>query len=864
MKPGDRLGNYEIIAPLGAGGMGEVYRAHDPKLKRDIAIKVLPPELAGDRERRERFEREAVAVAALDHPNIVTVYSVEEADGRLFITMQLVEGKTLAELIPRHGLPVEQFFKLAVPLADAVSAAHERGVTHRDLKPANVMVAPDGRIRVLDFGLAKLIAADTDPDAATHIASEHLTEEGKILGTVAYMSPEQAEGRTVDHRSDIFSLGILMYEMITGEAPFVGDTKISLMSSIVKDTPKSVTEINPRVPRHLGRIIRQALEKDVSRRYQTARDLRNQLQDLQREVASGEVLPVEAVAGAGMGRAGGGRWLVAGAFVVGALLVALAIAFGGMVDWGGAAETAFVAGATERVTRDDGMEVAAAISPDGDLVAYSEFSPGNQWRVYVQQIGPGTRAFTITETGLDFEGFPQWSPDGTEIAFLGGDGAAHAVPALGGRARVMVRPGEGFSRVVAITWSPDGDQIAYAATGEDGVDTIFVQPADRSEPPRPIAGAVQVSMLAWSPSGNRIAYAAENRDFFFTGNKARSSIRVASLAGGGAVVVDDGSMNQSPAWTPDGRHLLFVSDRDGSLDAYQIEVAADGSPVGEPRAVTRGSNLQSISLSRDGTRLAYSEYRKTQNLWALRLPQDGPASLEDAAQLTRGDQEIESVDVSQDGTLLLYDSDAGGNQDIYSLSLADGTERQLTNDPADDFAARWSPDASKIAFHSLRTGKREVFVMGVDEGLAPKQFTSGPFSWDWVPAWSPDGAQIAFASDRRGDTLLIFTMASDTSELEGGVPRPLTDAFSVTPTYSPDGNWLAFHNDTELWVMRPDGSGKRMLHRGQHVFEPHWSTDSREILIALRDRPARQEGIWAVPVDGGEPRLVVPIVNDRI
>jgi len=346
---GKTLGHYEITGHLGAGGMGDVYRAHDPKLKRDIAIKVLPEELAADPERRERFEREAIAVAALDHPNIVTVHSVEEADGLHFITMQLVEGKTLSELIPRQGFALEKFFEIAVPLADAIGAAHERGITHRDLKPANVMVAADGRVKVLDFGLAKLMADDADDHLATQLATEHLTEEGKILGTVAYMSPEQAEGRAIDHRSDIFSLGILMYEMITGEGPFSGDTKLSVMSSIVRDTPTSITELNPRVPRHLGRIIKQALEKDVSRRSQSVLDVRNQLEELQREVASGEVLPVSA--GVGSGGAGRRPWLIAGAVIASAVIVGLAELYSG----GGGAGTIFTLGEEQSVTSDLGL-----------------------------------------------------------------------------------------------------------------------------------------------------------------------------------------------------------------------------------------------------------------------------------------------------------------------------------------------------------------------------------------------------------------------------------------------------------------------------------------------------------------------------
>lgn len=299
---GRRLGPYEIEKSLGAGGMGEVFAARDTRLGRRIAIKILTAEFARDPERRARFEREAQAIAALEHAGIVTVYAVEEIDGVHFITMQLVDGQPLSGSIVEGGMPLHRFFDIAIPLADAIAAAHQRGVTHRDLKPGNVMLTREGRPMVLDFGLAKLADRNEQLDRHSHLPTERLTEEGTILGTVSYMSPEQAEGRTVDARTDIFSLGVVFYEMLTGDLPFKGDTKISVISAIVKDTPRPVTDINRALPRHLGRIIRRALEKSPERRYQSAQDLRNDLQGLQREIESGEH-EVDAAVGPGAGEA---------------------------------------------------------------------------------------------------------------------------------------------------------------------------------------------------------------------------------------------------------------------------------------------------------------------------------------------------------------------------------------------------------------------------------------------------------------------------------------------------------------------------------------------------------------------------------
>jgi non-specific serine/threonine protein kinase len=296
---GETLSHYRILDKLGEGGMGAVYAAEDSTLGRKVALKVLPPEMADNPDRLRRFEREAKTVAALNHPNIVTIYSVEEAEGARFITMELVDGESLETKIPTGGLHLEEFFQVAIPLADALAAAHARGITHRDLKPANVMLTADGRVKVLDFGLAKLTSSeDSSDDAQTEIRTMSLTQEGTVLGTVPYMSPEQVQGLGVDHRTDIFSVGIILYEMATGRRPFQGHTQADLISSILRDSPQSATEINAVLPNHLGRVLKRCLEKDPDRRFQTALDLRNELEELQKEGGrggAGDVVPSMAV-----------------------------------------------------------------------------------------------------------------------------------------------------------------------------------------------------------------------------------------------------------------------------------------------------------------------------------------------------------------------------------------------------------------------------------------------------------------------------------------------------------------------------------------------------------------------------------------
>ena len=323
---GRTLSHYRVLEQIGAGGMGAVYVAEDTKLSRKVALKVLPPEMAESQERRSRFEREAKAIAALNHPNIVMIHSVEEVDGVHFITMELVRGKTLSELVTKHGLPLNTFFQIAIPLTDAVAAAHQQGITHRDLKPDNVMLSEEGRVKILDFGLAKAQRGFVSDASSSELATEHMTREGGILGTLNYMSPEQAEGKTVDHRSDIFSLGIVFFEMLSGQRPFGGDTAASILSSIIKDTPQAVSDLNPAIPRDLAKIVKRCLAKDPERRYQNSKDVRNELEEAKQDVDTGEAFRSPVRSGAAK------RGKTPGLFAV-AVAIVLAVGIFSFLRW---------------------------------------------------------------------------------------------------------------------------------------------------------------------------------------------------------------------------------------------------------------------------------------------------------------------------------------------------------------------------------------------------------------------------------------------------------------------------------------------------------------------------------------------------
>jgi len=318
---GTTLGHYEIVEKLGHGGMGEVFRAQDTKLKREVALKILPSDLAEDSERLARFQREAESIAALNHPNIVTIFSVEEDEGTHFLTMELVDGKSLDQLIPQEGMALDRIFEIAIPFADALSSAHEKGIIHRDLKPANVMFSDEGRVKVLDFGLAKL-AGEAADELSDDQKTEALTREGRVMGTMPYMSPEQVQGKTLDARSDIFSMGVILYELATGKRPFGGATSADLISSILRDNPDSATDVKLELPHHLGRVIRHCMEKNPKRRYQSALDVRNELEDLRKEIESG-VVHSESAAIPVTQPSGRPKWALPAAIGVGALLLAV-------------------------------------------------------------------------------------------------------------------------------------------------------------------------------------------------------------------------------------------------------------------------------------------------------------------------------------------------------------------------------------------------------------------------------------------------------------------------------------------------------------------------------------------------------------
>jgi serine/threonine protein kinase len=559
---GQQLGSYQILALLGAGGMGVVYKARDTRLNRTVAIKVLPSNKVSEPERKRRFIQEARAASALNHPNIVTLHDVGSQSGIDFIVMEYVAGKTLDQRIPRKGMPLKQALSIAIQMADALAAAHRAGLVHRDLKPGNVMVTKDGQVKVLDFGLAKLAERSTPSgvDSAETLQSgtRSLTEEGMILGTVAYMSPEQAEGKKLDARSDIFSFGAVLYEMVTGQRAFTRESNLAILTAILREEPKSVSQIVTGLPREFERILNRCLRKERERRWQTMADVKTSLQELKEELDSGLLASVPKPPKGSRRRL---IWL--------ALALALLAAVGVAVWLSRSTRVADAPLMAVPLTSYPGEERQPTFSPDGNQVAFSwNGEKQDNFDIYVKLIGSGLPLRLTTSPAEDFS--PAWSPDGRWIAFL------RNLP--GGRAAVLlISPIGGTERKVAETASPSfaGDLVLpgpFLAWSSDGSSVVTLDRNSAYEPFSLFLLSIETgekrrftsppvgngdSSPAFSPDGHTLAFSR----WVAT---ATSDLYLLSLSDGlkptgGKRLTFDNRATFSPAWTPDGQEIIFAS-----------------------------------------------------------------------------------------------------------------------------------------------------------------------------------------------------------------------------------------------------------------------------------------------------------------
>jgi serine/threonine protein kinase/Tol biopolymer transport system component len=831
LTAGQTLAHYRIINAIGAGGMGQVYAAEDTRLDRHVAIKILPPELGDDADRRARFTREAKAVAALNHPNIVTVYAVEEADGLHFITMELVRGRTLAELLPRHGFALDKFLEIAIPLTDALAAAHQHGITHRDVKPTNVMVTDDGRVKVLDFGLAKAQLDVWNRDGT--LALRSATEDGHIVGTPAYMSPEQAEGKKVDARSDIFSLGIVLYELLTGQWPFAGDSATARLSSILHDTPRPLSELKSGVPRRLARVVQRCLEKNPVDRYQSAIDLRHELQEIQGQDDS---LDVAAISSSPSPLDWRRALPIGAALVIGGLVVGSTTAWRTRSPEQRALNRFSHTLPAENVFRNNGRPVFA-LSPDGRAFVYNTISG-----LYLREMGalearliPGTEAPLMN---------PFFSPDGQSIAYF--DGRLKRISVTGGAPTVICEAAAPFGA----SWGADnfilfGQPAGIMRVSADGGTPELVIKANEGEVlygPQLLPGGDWVLFSATRASG-------ETR-------WDHADIAVQSMATGTRSIVLAGG---SDARYLSSGHLTFA--RANVLLAVEFDVArrsVRGTPVSVLQRLARAGNpsLQTAAanyaVADDGT-LVYI-HSSSARIGGPRLP--GTLVWVDRA----GHEEelgtppclYDYPHLSPDGTRVAVTCRDGG-EDVHVWDVARRTLARFTYDQEVDVASVWTHDGKRLVWASGHDGGRLNLYWqasdgsGTPERLIESQNVQRPLGI------SPDGEQLLMAEGAFSDAPQDLALLNLRNRAASSLTR--TPYSELSGAISPDGKWLAYESDEsrqrEVWV-RPfpavDQGGRWLVSRAGGT-QPLWARNGKELFYIAADG-----ALMAVPISAGNQR----------
>jgi len=742
-----------------------------------VAIKVLPAGKVADPGRKLRFIQEAKAASALNHPHIVTIHDISNADGIDFIVMEYVPGKSFEQLIPAKGMSAPETLKYAIQIADAFAAAHLAGIVHRDLKPANVMVTDAGQVKVLDFGLAKLTGVSISEDDAT-LTNLHQTEEGAIVGTITYMSPEQAEGKPVDARSDIFSFGSVLYEMLAGRKAFSGDSKLSTMSAILREEPAPLAELAPDIPPGLDKVVQRCLRKDRERRFQSMADLKVALQDAKEDSESGV-----SVIHVARPKAAASRLPIYLVYVAAAVVVHVALAGA----WWKLGRTPAPASKTIPFTT-TGAAYFPAFSADGKMMAFSASGADGNIDIYVQQIGAGAPLRLTTDPASDLN--PVFSPDGRYIAFSRG-GNLMLIPALGGAEREL---GTG----IAPDFSPDGKTIAVASRESRAAQVgIFLVSLETGQHKRLTSapGAAYDSQPRFSPDGRSIAFCRS-----FTAQSA--DLDTVPVAGGEVKrAVGDNRAINGVAWMPDGGEIVYSTRRLGRpLELWRVT-----SSGGTPQPVSEaGENAYYPAVSRTDKRLAYVHSTYDENIWQLDLTAgkaSGPAT-----KLIASTWQDNAPQYSPDGKKIAFASDRSGSFEIW-VANADGSGTvQLTSQGGHSGSPHWSPDGRRIAFDASVGGSGDIFVIDAGGG-APRRITTGPANGHArsVPSWSSDEKWIYFTSEQTGRYEIWRASA------EGGQESQLTRQGGFDPRESPDGKQLYYtkqRNVSEIWKVSPDGGAE--------------------------------------------------------
>lgn len=821
---GHVLGPYRILSAIGAGAMGEVYLACDTRLDRQVALKILPARFTRDSGRVARFRREAKAASALNHPNIITIYEIGEAADTSFIAAEFIEGTTLRQRLAAGRMDLPELLDVAVQCAWALEAAHQAGIVHRDIKPENIMVRPDGLVKVLDFGLARVgLSVNESPVEAT--------QAGALVGTPRYMSPEQARGEKLDARTDIFSLGAVVYEMIAGKPAFPGATTADVFAALLGSASPVPSECAQGVPAQPDEIVQKALQKDRATRYQSMGHFAADLQELKQRTLRG-IPVVENKAEVRNGSLERSRLKTRDVILAATAVVASLIFVWYFRTARSGNHSDVLPLSVLPLTSFEGHKDFGSFSPDGKQIAFSWNGGGSKQErdIYVMTIGRGDPV-RLTFSQAD-DRLPAWSPDGRYIAFCRplvdeptpSQYSIYIVPASGGNERKIADGGMGVS------WSPDGKVLAIAGSqsGARGIFLLSLDRISRRQLTKPDSYVDSLPVFSWD--GNWIAF---TRDFGFSAHE----IFVVSAGGGAArQLTFDRQPTYGAAWTADNREIVFASNRGvGGESLWRIP--ASGGMTKRVSATLQGSFYP--ALSHQGNRLAYTESFTDTNIYALEGPGFGNRPVPDRfgppQSLITSSRRDDSPSISPDGQRIAFVSKRTGNEEIWVCNRNGGQLMRLTsfNGPGTG-TPRWSPDGRWIAFDSLAAGNPNIYVVNA-EGGAFRRLTSWPWS-NFMPSWSPDGKWIYFKSDRSGSDQIWKIAAA------GGDPRQITYGGGCEAFASPDGKLVYFTKRpwSSIWTVPVDGGAEkplRELERFDRVFRS-WGVLAQGIyFIAREDAP---------------------------
>jgi serine/threonine protein kinase/Tol biopolymer transport system component len=773
LAPGSRLGPFEILAPLGAGGMGEVFRAIDPRLQREIAIKVLPVSVTSDPDALARFEREARAASALNHPNIVTVYDVGREGDVSYLAMELVDGRSLREILRDGPMALKKVLQIATQIADGIAAAHDGGIVHRDLKPENVMVGREGRVKLLDFGLATASPLVGVPEDVT-LSPELRSGPRVVLGTVSYMSPEQASGRPVDFRSDQFALGALLWEMVAGRRAFQGETPMETITAVIRDEPESLATLKPATPHALRWVIERCLSKEPEERYASTRDLARDMKHLSARLSESSSMS----GGIAVGPVAPSR-RDSVLRRVGVVLVALVAGFlAGRIPL----RVRLAAPPLLRYLTYSGRDRDPVVSPDGRMLAFTSDRDGTA-RIWLKQL-PGGAEVALTS---GFDASPRFSPDGTTLLFTrtgAGRPALFRVPVVGGEPRkVMENAAYG-------DLSPDGGQLAFLRIPEAGTKSQFAvmtASADGGSPRELYRGdGFYASVPHWSPNGKRLAVA------FGTGGVAVLpwNILLLDADGTGKRTLTPPKTNgrlSDPVWLS-SREIAYAQQSPISGEMAGRFVRQD-IESGRFSTFFQALNVGShIAIVGPGAVVFDALFQRENLIEIPLLPGYRPG--EGTRWLARGNASDRQPVYAADGERIAFSSNRGGNLDLWDVSTRTGAVRRLTEDDTEHWDPLLAPDGKSLLFSSRRSGVFEIW-RAEPEGLSPRQLSKDgtdaenptmPRSSDWIVYGSYQGPKAG-----------IWKMRPDGSE----VVRIFEGTIS-TPEVSPDGQYVVFNSRNTL------------------------------------------------------------------